>query len=147
MNYMKDVAKLLGVEIGEKFKLKNPRIDKTFDSVIYKLTQEGLIEYSLNVTEKRYVANTLQEILYGKLEIIKLPKPILTDKEKKYLSLIIKPWKNEIKYMVKIGCDDMEYIMIVFDDLKEMPFPHFKKGKYYKGMEWDKEYSLEELGL
>lgn len=147
MNYMKDVAKLLGVEIGEKFKLKNPRIDKTFDSVIYKLTQEGLIEYSLNVTEKRYVANTLQEILYGKFEIVKLPKPILTDKEKKYLSLIIEPWKNEIKYMVKIDCDDMEYIMIVFNDLIEMPFPHFKKGKYYKGMEWDKEYSLEELGL
>ena len=55
--------------------------------------------------------------------------------------------QNEIKYMTKIGCDDMEYIMIVFNDLIEMPFPHFKKGKYYKGMEWDKEYSLEELGL
>ena len=77
MNYMKDVAKLLGVEIGEKFKLRNQRINKTFDSVIYKLTQEGLIEYPLNVTEERYVCNTLQEILYGKFEIVKFPKPIL----------------------------------------------------------------------
>lgn len=145
MNRMEEVAHMLGLELNEKFRFK---------STI------GLFPYDLRFTKKKLemydsewkkwnstTFETLCNLLNGKYEVVKIPKPVLDEKEKKYLSLVIEPWKNEIKYMVKIGYDDMEYIMIVFDDLKEMPFPHFKKGKYYKGMEWDKEYSLEELGL
>ena len=140
MNYMPEIAKMLGVELGEEFKIEGEA-----DNFRYKLTEEHL-KFTTDGTWYILPA-TITRLLSGEDKVVKIPKPILTEKEKKYLSLVIEPWKNEIKYMVKIGYDDMEYIMIVFDDLKEMPFPHFKKGKYYKGMEWDKEYSLEELGL
>lgn len=140
MNHMRDVAKMLGIQFGEEFKID---IDPIILSGTYRLTDECLYM----VGDNRPTAGTLINLLNGSFEVVKLSKPILTDEEKKYLSLVIEPWKNEIKYMVKIGYDDMEYIMIVFNDLKEMPFPHFKKGKYYKGMERDKEYSVKDLGL
>lgn len=48
--------------------------------------------------------------------------------------------------------NDLEYIAISVKSLKEdeeenMCFPVFKIGTMYKGMELDKKYSLEELGL
>ena len=73
---------------------------------------------------------------------------ILTEKEKAYLSAVIKPFREEVEYVYKI-CLEMgqrEYLEI---SLKNgiISFPFFTKGTMYKGMECDKEYTLKELGL
>lgn len=142
MNYMKEVAKLLGVEIGEKFKLRPyDKNEVTFSYYLFK--RDGLY----NPYDKdNYL---LAELLLGKYEIIKFPKPILDDEEKKYLSRVIRPWKNEVKYIRKISNAKVEYILIIYGNhgTSIMPFPDFKKGTMYKGMESGKHYSLEELGL
>lgn len=78
-------------------------------------------------------------------------EPILDDVEREYLSAVIKPFRNKVKNIVKIsgiGKSKEQYIRIVFGDLDHMNFPSFNKNTgMYKGMEADRLYSLEELGL
>ena len=80
-------------------------------------------------------------------------EPILDDVEKEYLSAVIKPFRKIIVTVSKHRLNnDLEYIVIRVKSLKEdeeenMCFPVFKIGTLYKGMELDKKYSLEELGL
>lgn len=74
--------------------------------------------------------------------------PILTDKEKTYLSAVIKPFRNDVEYIEKrIFSTGAEYIRICLTEDETVNFPNFKRGTMYKGMEVDKDYTLEELGL
>ena len=73
-------------------------------------------------------------------------KEILDDKEKEYLSNVIKPFRDKFEYIVKKDCYPEEYISISLSD-ENIDFPNFKKGTMYKGMEIEKKYTLEELGL
>ena len=83
---------------------------------------------------------------------------ILDKVEKEYLQNVIKPFKNNIQYIIKqTGQDhsDYEYITIFINsitntdwlDQEYIVFPYFKKGTMYKNMEIGKKYTLEELGL
>lgn len=75
---------------------------------------------------------------------------ILTEKEKAYLSAVIKPFRKDIEYIEKFKSNYVgkEYIYIVMkkdDDYCKLP--RFFKGTMYKGMEANREYTLKELGL
>ena len=73
---------------------------------------------------------------------------ILTDKEEAYLSAVIKPFRDRVKYITKyIYPAKEEYLLIVMCNGERMSFPTFKKETMYKGMQVYKEYTLEELGL
>lgn len=74
---------------------------------------------------------------------------ILTDKEKAYLSAVIKPFRKDIKYITKkdFVIKAKEYLLIKMHDLSTAGLPLFEKETMYKGMEVDKKYTLEELGL
>ena len=71
---------------------------------------------------------------------------ILTDKEKAYLSAVIKPFREEVETIEKASFEEDEQLQISDGDTV-MAFPCFEKGTMYKGMEAYKEYTLEELGL
>ena len=74
--------------------------------------------------------------------------PILDDVEKAYLSAVIKPFRKKVKYIEKrFWTPNLEYLSIRLKNNEFFAFPNFKKGKMYKGMEHDKYYTLEELGL
>ena len=76
-------------------------------------------------------------------------KEVLDKKEKKYLSNIIKPFRDEIEYIVKrnIG-ETQEYIAINFyDEIDTFLLPCFDKNTMYKNMEVNIEYTLKELDL
>lgn len=62
-NYMADVAKILGVELGEEFKISC--VNGT-----YKFTTDGL---EFKVREEWIVASFMSDLLTGKHKIIKLP--------------------------------------------------------------------------
>lgn len=64
-NYMADVARMLGVELEEEFKISN-------DAHIYRITKYG-VEYTL--ANKMWDRDTfaLLKLLNGEIEIIKLP--------------------------------------------------------------------------
>lgn len=76
-NKMSEVAKLLGVKLNEEFGLKKSNFR-------YKLTNYGLLKRYLTVEEWSH-SSMLEDILIGRLEVVKLPKPILDEKEKEYL--------------------------------------------------------------
>lgn len=73
---------------------------------------------------------------------------ILTEKEKAYLSAVIKPFRNDVEYIEKcIFSTGAEYIRICLTEDETVNFPNFKRGTMYKGMETSKIYTLEDLGL
>lgn len=76
--------------------------------------------------------------------------PILEDVEKAYLSAVIKPFREGVEYITKIGQHSIEKEFIhmsMKDNFDNCTLPDFKKGTMYKGMVRGKEYTLEELGL
>ena len=151
MNHMKDVAQLLGVELNEEF--------------IIKSTKTGLGEYKFRITEKYFEyfnekldgwfissSITLCNLLNGEYKVVKIPKPVLDDVEKEYLSAVIKPFRHRIKYFYKYSCVNDEYeaiaaIMETYGYFDYLAFPKFKKGSMYKGMGLMREYTLDDLGL
>ena len=74
---------------------------------------------------------------------------ILTDEEKTYLSSVIKPFRDKVRYILKISDDDWakEYIIMFTNELGNVTLPRFDKNTMYKGMKLDRYYELEELGL
>lgn len=79
-------------------------------------------------------------------------EPILDDVERKYLSAIVKPFKNYVTGIIKIK-DDYEkgkqYIRIIVKKYtyEYLNFPLFEENTMYKGMKENKLYTLKELGL
>lgn len=72
---------------------------------------------------------------------------ILDYAEKKYLSEVIRPFRKEVIAIEKSETYTREeYILILFKD-DCMHFPCFKKDTRYKGLEPEKRYTPDELGL
>ena len=153
-NIMKEVANSLGVELGEEFRIE-------VCTMKYQLSETGL-EFWSDTCKDWCPTYELEEILTGVCKIIKPSELILDDVEKEYLSNVIKPFRNRILYIAKsetVKTYDnpnpkiYECIYIMYKDSTKkrnpyyMGFPHFEKGTMYKGMELNKEYTLEELGL
>lgn len=86
---------------------------------------------------------------------VKKKEPILDEKEKKYLSNFIRPFRDRVKYIEKIDCSTDKYtsfinICMLHINKQEneiIYLPFFRTNTMYKGMEKDKEYTLEELGI
>ena len=73
-------------------------------------------------------------------------EPILDDVEREYLSAVIKPFRDKVKYIAKKNLACKEYIHIHVN-ADNVTLPCFKKGTMYKGMEPGHSYTLKELGL
>ena len=148
MNYMEQVAELLGVELGEKFKI-NFHGDISSDEYYI---DENSIHEVCDGKVNDYCCPLLIALLNGTDTVVKLPKPVLTEKEKEYLSSISSPFRNRVEYIYKYDYrSKYEYIKIKYNEIYDAPFsiilPCFEKGTMYTGMKVDKTYSLRELGL
>ena len=75
--------------------------------------------------------------------------PIIDDVEREYLSAVIKPFRKKISYIIKRKdlTKGKKYIQIELYDGDTMYFPYLSNDEMYKGMELDRKYTLEELGL
>ncbi len=72
----------------------------------------------------------------------------LDEKEKEYLSALIKPFKKGVSCICKKRLNECtQYIVIVMLDDEDIVLPSFKKGTMYKNMEAGRYYALEELEL
>ena len=108
------------------------------------------LEEELVLVDKKKFFKKLPNDFTGTIEVENgyiVEKEILDDKEKEYLSNVIKPFRDKVEYIVKRIFENEEYIKIVIKNDSALFFPNFKKGTKYKGMEEDKRYTLEELGL
>ena len=141
-NIMKDVARALGVELEEEFNID--------DYGKYKLTKDGLVHWS-NVYQGWVNSGIFNDLLKGEVKI-----SILTEKEKEYLSAVIKPFRDRRVVIKKYEYPQNEHkneciqISVEFYDKtggETVSLPIFKKGTMYKGLESNKCYTLEDLGL
>ena len=85
------------------------------------------------------------------LESIVHPQ-ILDDAEKRYLSAVIRPFRNQIIsiYKEQFGFNHESIIIEYYDfdrSQSTLCLPQFEKGSMYNGMEPGRRYTLEELGL
>lgn len=139
---MEQVAQMLGVELEEEFKLNDS------DNYKYKIIKDGMFMNSGFASDWFSANHILLGVLIGKYEI---KKPILDEKEKEYLSNVIKPFRDKVMNIAKYDTEKNQFIRICYCDidknLEYMYFPPFKKGTMYKGMEVNKKYSLEDLEL
>lgn len=72
---------------------------------------------------------------------------ILDEKEKEYLSNIVKPFRDKVNFISKYQSGDKEFINIYMKTDTPISFPYFTRNKMYKGMELSKQYTLEELDI
>lgn len=67
-NLIPEIAKMLGVELGEEFKIKG------YDGLTYKLTDNGLELTTVDGQKTKWFDHgALNSLLKGKMEIVKLP--------------------------------------------------------------------------
>lgn len=139
MSHMKEVAKILGVDIGEKFKVdaEGVILSKSFFFTDYGLFVVGDVDFKTGV---------LNQLLNGEYRVVKIPRSILTEKEKEYLSAVVKPFRDEVKHISKNHYDDEEWVQIRTKQGLAL-LPPFKEGLMYNGMKVGKEYSVKELDI
>ena len=67
-NLLPEIAKMLGVELGEEFKIKG------YDGLTYKLTDNGLELATVDGQKTKWFDHgALNSLMKGKMEIVKLP--------------------------------------------------------------------------
>lgn len=127
-HYLKRLEKIV------KVKCNSPRmIFLTIQNYIDPQIKHNGTEYTTDILE--WMAQEYKE-------------EILEYAEKKYLSEVIRPFRKEVTGIVKqkdmIYCRDFITIL-VGEDYSSLP--QFERDTMYKGMEYDREYKPEELGL
>ena len=107
-----------------------------------------LLDCQVDDIEKPNIIKIERPIKYE--TIYEKSKQILTKEEKEYLENVVRPFRKEIETIIskKVWNDIKEYIYIKLRLwANPVMLPCFDNGTMYKGMELNKEYTLEELGL
>lgn len=143
--------------IGTKVTFEKGRTLIKIDENYYRETNEnGIIRYFNNL--KGLKDNYHDYLNQGRIIKIEEPKyttvyeykpKILDNTEKRYLSNVIRPFRDKIKYISKYHSSavNKEYIYIRIPNNTDIMLPYFEENTMYKDMRLDKEYTLEELGI
>ena len=140
---MEQIAKMLNVEINEEFKIEGHD-----DNLKFKFTENRFLQ-SYGDVYGWVDSISIMTVLEGRAKIIKLPKPVLTDEEKEYLSYVIKPFREDVLKISKFKSKVLKNKEVIGFETPNgfMIFPPFEKDKMYKNMELNKAYTLDDLGL
>ena len=144
MNHMREVAELLGVRMGQEFKVHEFEEYAFYKDDIFRITENGVEE--LRYGKWLENSNILWRLLTNKLQVM---KPLLTPSEYKYLKNIIRPFEDQVVAIVKIQDNNGECIKIrVKDNLyPSVILPYFKKGTRFIKMKPNYEYLMENIDL
>ena len=79
---------------------------------------------------------------------------VLDNAEREYLKTVLKPFHENVAYVEKVPAivfdgdnRGKEYVFVAFYGRGSFAFPNFDAGSMYTGMELNKEYKLDELGI
>ena len=127
-----------GKKVGNKGWSSSVYLKKYFDRVV---NQDGK---TMNLTITSMLSDDWEEY----------KEPILDEEEKKYLSAVIKPFRDRVVYISKLEAGEFnQFISIKVkrydeEDINEYIYlACFRENTMYVNMEVGKEYNLEELGL
>lgn len=125
---------------------KMAETEKLFKAV--EIAEEKFEEYFAELQDSsQKIFAELQDSLQ-KIFAYECEGPLLTEKEHSYLSSIIKPFRDRVTYIGKLSeTYQRSFIEIGIERDMEIVLPSFLDSQMYSGMETDKKYSLEELGL
>ena len=137
---------------GDKCTLKNGKVVFYGGSSKYKSTYcfENLTDdFKYEFNDEVSIVKVERPIKYE--TVFERKEEILDNTEKNYLRGVIRPFRDRVKFIKKqqeIGDnEDKSFIEISVDDNTPIMLPYFDTDTMYKGMEDNKEYSLEELEL
>ena len=154
------------IKVGDLIRLRDDLEDgKIYDGIYYTtsryfkgfkkideiINDNAFIIYNDDYEEcfcytKEMIAEVKRPIKYE--TIYKREEPILDDKEKKYLSSVIRPFRDKIQYIVKCKNFSSAYYISISPKMEcAILLPNFKENTMYKNMQLNKRYTLEELGL
>ncbi len=129
---------------GDKCTLKNGQViffDKT-SSYSFNSIDEQLRYFNDDVSIVKVERPVKYETMFERKE------EILDETEKRYLSGIIRPFKDKVRFISKDRDSDYDKEFIFIDLKNEFIYlPNFKINTMYKGMKEHKKYTLKELGL
>lgn len=141
--------------ITKTIKIKNLKKNYNFSGVVYTYPYgyepaTTIENYTFDI-ENRKQSNMLSNDIDKKIKNIRIvyefEQEILDDKEKEYLSSVIKSFRNKVVSISKNKCvDEDAYIVIKLKD-DGICLPYFNSKSMYCGMKINKKYTLEELGL
>ena len=125
------------------------------DSRIYIGWDYGHLEdysrYNNDTDTKKWTVKEIREDVKKVIDYLSIfkTKSLLTSKEKEYLENLLRPFKEVVDYIVKERDDYniKEFIVIRICNGEYITLPYFKFNEYYKNLESEKEYTLEELEL
>ena len=142
--YLGKVVTISKINYNENFEIAEDKFDKNVAGFKWTFFREDIVKKVSGTFFKK-----LPNDFTGTIDIANgyIGKPqILDEEEKRYLEGVIRPFRDKVVYIEKIGNSLEEYIWIEIkgDDIK---LPFFKANTMYKGMKVDRKYSLEELGL
>lgn len=131
-------------------------VHKGSDYIRFFADIDGEWEINFYCSKKAKIYNDFRNLETGKYYLIKdliqSKNDILTLEERQYLRAVIKPFRSRVKTITKtyLECfNEFEWLVLemIEDGNDASNFPFFEKGTMYKGMEANKKYTLEELGL
>ena len=129
-------------KVGDKVRVKSKEENK--------YTTYGIERGNICVIKRIEIAIEKEGIIgYIDYKNVELVEEILDETERKYLADVIRPFKNSVKYIYKqqsCANKNQEFIGIILEK-DVLKLPYFTAGTMYKGMETDRNYTLEELGL
>ena len=152
MKTNKELLDFYGVELGKTYKItkQNKYFGCLWTGNTFVVTKDEFDMLNIVITAKHdidYARNihTLVDFDYEEV------KELLTDEEKEYLRAVIKPFRDRIQRIYKTEAGNFyEGGEVLFFELKLNDYfylPELPLGKMFSGMEQDKKYTLEELGI
>lgn len=154
-DYQNDKVFTIKQGIGNVYNLLEDKAGYYFSEEMLILVEEKIILKAIKNKQGIYEMELPKNLVFigsrTELDNIRIlefkeKEEILDDAEKEYLRAVIKPFRDEVKYIIKKEKFKNESIGIFLEE-DVIVFPCFKKGTMYKGLEEYKEYTLEELGL
>lgn len=134
--------------IKQGYKFNDINVLYTKDNGVYAISIKKNGAYTCLGTIKKTCA------IYAFMEWLDMEhkEPILDEAEKRYLSAVIEPFRERVNYICKIESrirKETQFIKISTGDnyYDSIIFPLFSSGTMYRGMEANRDYTLEELGL
>lgn len=136
MNYMEQVAQMLGVELGEEFKIKDPKNGEIYN-VVFKFDNSGLVRREPK-PKRVWIPDSgaLHQLIIGGFEVVKKPWKPKKDEKYYYVSLL----KGIVQtYFCEDHNDIMRYVLGNYFQTKEEITPEVLEetwkrcyGKYYE---------------
>lgn len=147
ISLLKDMVTKRAIVVDICAKTKAVKLDNGYK---YK---EDMLEQINEYDIKKYFEEYIKCFKDYEIKIeVKKKEPVLDEEEKEYLSAVIRPFRNRVKNIMKRFSGNYEYICIFLKHIEkdfneDICLPYFKANTMYKGMTWNKKYTLEELGL